>query len=240
MSLKLKALGLAVFAALAVGAVSVVSAAADEGGVAHSDVDWTHITGKQEGSLHENALVDHDEEDAVTCSTANFTASVAGKTQTEITVTPTYAGCETTENEYPTTVNMNGCTYTLTFTDDPAQKHHTVHLGCPAGKTVKISVNPPFVGECHTYIPPQTPTTGGVTYTTHTIEEKHATETTHLHALTLDITIEGITNTKEETGFGCAGGGGHSQNSTLKGTVTVEGKDTDGKLTNITVTTAKE
>jgi ketosteroid isomerase-like protein len=235
MSLKLKALGLAMFAALAIGAVSVVSAGADTGGVMHSDVEWTHITGEQEipvppPTVHDNRLIDHVQEDAVQCKVATFTANVAAKTATEVTATAHYTECETTNNGYPTNVNMNGCHFVLTFTDEAAAKHHTAHLVCPAEKNVKISINPPIVGECHTYIPSQTPTTGGVVYTQIEIAGKKA--------LTLDVTIQGITNTKEETGFGCGGAGGHDNQSTLEATIKVQGKDTVGNPTNISVTTA--
>jgi hypothetical protein len=238
MSLKLKALGLAVFAALAAGAVSVVSAGADTGGVMHSDVEWTHITGKQEGSLHSNVLVDHLLKNSVTCKTANYTASVGKKTATEVTVIPEYKECSTTDPVYPATVNMNGCHFTLTFTDLPEAKHHTAHLECPAGKEVKVSVNPPIVGECHIYIPPQTPTTGGVAYT----NKKHPNPETSPHAITLDITVEGITVTREPTGFGCPEGHTHDNKNTLKGTVIATGFETapGSKQVNITVTTAKE
>jgi hypothetical protein len=233
MSLKLKALSLSVFAALAVGAVSVVSAPADTGGVAHSDVDWTHIKAKQYGSLHENTFFSHGLGDGVTCETAEYTASVPTKTVGEITVTPTYANCKTTDG-FPATVNMTDCSFVLTFTDDPNQEHHTAHLECPKGVThAHVSVNPPIVGECHLTIPPQTPTTGGVTYT----NIKHPTGTSP-HSLTLNITAEGITHTAVETGFGCGGDDGVTNNTTLNGKVIATGFDTGGKQVNITVTTA--
>jgi hypothetical protein len=237
MSLKLKALGLALFAALAVGAVSVVSAGADSGGVMHSDVDWTHLTGKQEGPtetemLHENVLHDFDLDNAVTCEVANYTATLAEKTATEVTVIPEYDKCKTTTGGYPVEIDMTGCNFRLTFTDVAAEKHHTAHLVCPPEKNVDITVDPPLVGVCHITIPPQTPTSGGIAYTTHQYAGSEK------HGVTLDITAEGITNSKVSTGFGCGSAPTHSNNSALTGTVTVEGKDTENKQVNVTVTTA--
>jgi hypothetical protein len=230
MSLKLKALGLAVFAALAVGAVSVVSATADTGGVFHSEVSWTHIKGAQEGTLHQNALIDHGEGDAITCSTVSYTGNTDALTETEITVTGSYSGCKTTNNGYPVTVDMTGCAFVLTIGDAAGLKHHTSHLECATGNEVDVTINPPFVGECHIKIPAQTPTTGGTAYKGITVGGKNA--------LTLDITVEGITSTKTETGFGCLGAPGHTNNSTLKGTVVAEGFNTAGGRVNISATTA--
>jgi hypothetical protein len=232
MGIKLKALGLGLLGALAVGGVGVVSAPADTGGHFTSDVEWTHFKGGQEGSLHENVLIDHDLNSAITCKTATYTANVAGKTQTEITVEASYAECKTTAKEgfeYPVTVNMNGCAFVSTIGDEAGLKHHTLHLECPVGKEIKLSINPPVVGECHIYIPPQTPTTGGVAY--------KAIEVGGKHALTADIIVEGITQKKEETGFGCGGAGGHSNDVTADSTVIVEGFDTAGSPVNITATT---
>jgi hypothetical protein len=235
MSLKLKALGLALFAVLAVGAVSVMSATANPGekqGHFTSDAagPWTHITGAQEGTLHENVFLDHALGDAVTCSTATFTASVGVATATEITVTPTYAGCKTTNEKREAHVDMNGCAYVLTIFEKPETRDQTTHLECPPGKEVTLTITGPFGVKCTIHIPPQTPTTGGVVYTTTTDANKK-------HTLTLDITAFGITNNRTEEGFGgCLFNAGHGNNATLLGKVAAGGKDTAGKVVNITAT----
>jgi hypothetical protein len=230
MSLKLKALGLSVFAALAVGAVSVVSAGADSGGVAHSDVEWTHIKGAQEGTLHQNVF--SAPVGAVTCKKAEYTASVGPKTVGEITVTPTYGECGVTGQSYTTHVDVNGCAFVLTFTDKSAEKHHTAHLECPKDKSITITIDPPIVGECIIHVWPQTPTTGGVAYTNKLDGTKHD--------VTLDITAEGIEYTETSTGFGCGHGTAetHHNDADLIGTVTATGFNTAGEQVNLTVTTA--
>jgi hypothetical protein len=233
MSIKLKALGLALFAVLAVGAVSVMSATANPGeklGHFTSDVNWTHVTGSQEGTLHENVFLNHALGDGVTCSTAAFTGNVSGFTATEITVTADYKGCKTTEEKRDVHVEMNGCAYTLTIFEKPEVKDQTTHLECPAGKEVTLRVTGPFGVKCTIHIPPQTPTSGGVVYTTTTDANKK-------HTLTLDITAFGVTNNRTEEGFGgCLFNAGHDNNATLLGKVTAEGRDTAAKVVNITAT----
>jgi hypothetical protein len=231
MGIKMKALGLGLLAALAVGGTSVVSAPADTGGVFHSDSNWTHIAGSQEGALHENVL--SSGLGNITCGTANYTANVGGLTATEITVQPTYANCKTTEDGYPITIDINGCAFVLTISDDPATKHHTMHLECPTGKEITFTINPPIVGECTIHIPPQTPTTGGVVYKNviHPVGGKHN--------LTIEVTIEGITHTQTEHSFGCGGGGEQHTNAfTFKSTITTVATNTEGAAVNVTATTA--
>jgi hypothetical protein len=230
MGIKLKALGLGLLAALAVGGVGVVSAPADSGGVVHSDVEWTHIKGAQEGTLHQNVFI--TPAGSFTCKKAEYTASIGPKTVGEITVTPTYGECGLTNQSYTFHVEMNGCAFVLTFTDKSAEKHHTGHLECPKEKEVTITKDPPFVGECIIHIPPQTPTAGGVAYTNKLDGTKHS--------VTLDITVEGITYTETSTGFGCGHGTAdtHRNDTNLIGTVTATGFDTGGNQVNLTVTTA--
>jgi hypothetical protein len=235
MSLKLKALGLALIAALAVGAVSVMSATANPGekqGHFTSDAAgaWTHVTGSREGTLHENVFIDHALGDALTCTTVNATASVGVATATELTATPTFAGCKTTNEGREFHVDMNACAFVLTIFEKPETKDQTTHLECPAGKEVTLTVTGPFGVKCTIHIPPQTPTTGGVVYTTTTDANKK-------HTLTGEITAFGITNNRTEEGFGgCLFNAGHGNNATLLGKATAQGKDTNGKVVNITAT----
>jgi hypothetical protein len=230
MSIKFKALGLAVLAALAVGAVSVVSAGADSGGVIHSDVQWTHVVGAQEGPSEDNRLHDFTVNDAVTCDSVTYTGSVGGKTPTQLTVIPEYTECHT-QKGFPASIQMNGCGYTLTFADMFVE-HHTAHLQCPTGKTVVATVNPPIVGECHVHIPPQTPTEGGVAYTTIVENGKHAQ--------TLNVTAEGVTVNRIDTGGGCLGHAGHDNVTSLTATAVLTAYDTNVKQVNLTVTTESE
>jgi hypothetical protein len=229
MGIKLKALGLGLLAAFVVGGTSVVSAPADSGGVMHSDVEWTHLKGAQEGSWEANVLHDFSWEETYTCEVAKFTASISGKTATEVTVAPELEGCED-QNWWPLNLNMNGCTFVVTFTDQSAAKHHTAHMECPAGKEAVNTLDPPIVGECLTSFPPQTPTTGGVTYKTIEVSGKHA--------ITAEVAVEGITSTRTDVGFGCSEGSGHDNEMDLTATIKVEGFNTNAEPTNVTVTTA--
>lgn len=231
MSFKLKALGLAMFATLAVGAVSVVSAGADSGGVIHSDVQWTHIVGEQEGTSEDNRIHDFTLNDAVTCDSVTYTGSVGGKTPTQVTVIPEYTECHT-QKGFEAKIHMNGCGYTLTFADMFVE-HHTAHLQCPPEKTAVVTVDPPIVGECHIHIPPQTPTEGGVAYTTIVENGKHAQ--------TLNVTAEGVTVNRKDVGVGgCGGHAGHDNVTSLTATAVVTAYDTNVKQVNLTVTTESE
>jgi hypothetical protein len=236
MSFKLKALGLALLASLAVGAVSVISATANPGekqGHFTSDAagPWTHITGVQEGSPQENGYIDHvGGFTTITCTAINYTASVSTSTATEITVTPDYTGCETEGGSGFVHFDMNGCALLLTIFEKPETKDQTMHLECPAGKEMTLTNTGPFGVKCTIHIPPQTPTTGGVVYTTTTSANKK-------HTLTLDITAIGITSTRTEEGFGgCLFKPGHGNNNTFIGKAAVEGVDTAKNVVNITAT----
>jgi hypothetical protein len=224
MSIKLKALGLALFAALAVGAVSVVSATAETGGHFTSESDWTHITGTDVGGVAENYLIDTPDNSRVTCPAGQvkYTASISGTTVTQITATAEYPnGCEIRGTfNGPATVHMNGCDFTLTV--ESAEPEHTAaHLVCPTDKEVTVTADPATIGSCIIHIPPQTPTSGGVVY--------EAGEHNGAAGLTLNITAEGVTVNETPSGFlGCGTVSGHHNDSDLYGTATVSGKDTDG------------
>jgi hypothetical protein len=97
----LKALGLALMALAAIGALMASSAAAAE---FHSESEKTTIVSKAEGHHVFDAA-----SNSITCTEANFDATTTKKTTSEITFTGTYGGC--TFFGVGVTVEMNNCDY---------------------------------------------------------------------------------------------------------------------------------
>jgi hypothetical protein len=170
MSLKLKALGLSVIAAMAVSAVAVMNASANGEGHFVSEVNSTHITGFEgPGTAHRLHLTNHGLSGEVGCNTVSYTATANANTVNSLTVAPSYAGCITTGTNTNVPVHVNGCTYTFTVAKGTTNNtEQTVHLICPAGKAIQVT-HP----ACTVTIHPQTVNTG-VTYTHITENGKNA------------------------------------------------------------------
>jgi hypothetical protein len=233
MSLKLKALGLSLVAAMAVSAFAVMSASANEKGHFVSDVAHTVLKGTEgPGGAHRLHLTNHKGEGPLGCDEASYTATTTTATVTSLTVSPSYAKCYTTpgapgwtpENDIPVTVN--GCTYTFTVAEKTVNTtEQTVHLLCPAGK--KIEVHHP---NCTVDIHPQTivpeankPT---VTYTDIENPITKKREITLDANVTFSITRHGLCQFVLPTNdFG-----------KLIGSATFSGFDTENKQVNITAT----
>jgi hypothetical protein len=223
MSLKLKALGLGILAALSVSAFAAVNVAANgEGHFVTTGTTHATIEGTETG-VHKTEFTAHGLEGGIVCDEIKYHGTTTAETVTSITITPTYNKCHTTpDGAGTTTVTMNGCTYTFTVakgTTDATEQ--TVHLLCPPGKSVEIH-HP----NCTITIHAQTIETG-VTYTTLFENGKHT--------ITLDLTKPGITFTTEYHGGICVFTG-TTHHGTLHGSVTVEAKTLAGALTNITAT----
>lgn len=250
MNRKLKALGLGLLALLAIGAYSNLGASATQGGHFASAAAHTHLEGL-ESNDHEvrmggffNAVVG--------CPGTTYGGTMEGTKVTKITVTPFYEECLWFGMKNPATIDMNGCTYLFTI-GKFAGAHNTVHLECPPGKEINVTLfsshqkhTEGTPDNCTIFIPPQTPE-NGVAYETTTELGKHA--------LTLDITIQNITYTKDgpcrfvfPTGKGPHGHstiGGVTVNHETKGlwiegTVTVRGMDEDLEPVNITATGSED
>jgi hypothetical protein len=105
---KLKAFGLALVAAMALGAVSA-SAASAVIPQAHSGsgTGTTYLTGFQVGT---NQL-DTEGGKNIKCSTVKLAGSYAGTTSNDIKIVPTYSGC--TAFGFTAHIEMMGCYYTL-------------------------------------------------------------------------------------------------------------------------------
>jgi hypothetical protein len=223
MSIKLKALGLALVAALAVGAVGVMGATASTGGHFISEQSHTIIKAEQVSS---HVLFDHELGIGITCKKASFEGTSNAITTTELTITPHYTECSG-GGDASVDVTMNGCAYVFTVNTSPATSDNTTHVECPAAKVIEVHVDPPIVGTCTITIKAQTPL-GGLTY--------EAGSSGGKSDISSNITISGIHAVKHESGFGCFGSAGTSETATLSGTATVKGFTTEGAAVGISAT----
>jgi hypothetical protein len=156
MNRKLKALGLAFVAALALTAVMASAAMAEAGFT--SSVSNPTLHGEQEGS-HEFTASASSGFGGITCETATFTGTGSGTFSTSQTVTPTYSNCE---DSFGRTVDVvtNSLHYIFTVTGTDAQ-------GTPIGNvhvTGHIQLTVTTGGTHCTVTISAEQTQGGVTY----------------------------------------------------------------------------
>jgi hypothetical protein len=214
---KLKAFGLTVVALLAVGAVSAQAASAEE--LFHAHARHVVLTGEQHPQFPNQAMriwVNGTEKGTLTCGKleawgdveSNNEGSPGTWTSTEATVHPTISEC--TSSFGSASVNTEECHYLYTPHTD-ANGHAEVHLTCPAGQSIKMSVG----GVCTISIGSQT--IPGVHYT-----NVNTTGETNDKQLTIHTT-SGKTIDYTSSGFGCALGGIPSSGTELEaeGTLTV-------------------
>lgn len=142
MTRKLKTLGIAMVAVLA---MSVVVASAAQ--AASFTGTPGAVSGKQEGK-HEFKT----KAGTVKCNTANFTGVAVASSPTQL-VTPTYGGC-LLGGAVEATVTMNECTYTLSAVTG------AVTINCPAGKQIEVDLK-----EVNCKIDIKAQTVGTLTYT---------------------------------------------------------------------------
>jgi hypothetical protein len=223
MSLKLKALGLGLLAALSVSAVAVMNAGANgEGHFVTTGNTHTHITAT-EGTLHKIHLVSHGLEGEIGCDESLITTTTTAETSADLSGTATYNKCYTTNGGTPgeVTVTMNGCTYTFTVAKGTVNTtEQTAHLICPHEGLKRVEVHHP---NCTITIPPQTVNTG-ITYTT-VLEN-------NIHAITAHVNVQFTT----EYHGGLCVFLGTNHTGTLKGTATVRAFNTVGGQVPITAT----
>jgi len=153
MNRKLKALGLALFAAFAMSAIGAQAASADlftsaaegEATVLTSSADEPHEFKYSGGT--------------VKCAVTNFSGTQTGNEATELTITPTYEEC--TFSGEPAAVRTNHCDYN--FTTETVEGFAVVHVECEnAGEHIEVEI--PSWDHCTLTIAPQT-VGQGVTYT---------------------------------------------------------------------------
>lgn len=172
MSLKLKALGLGVIVAIAMSALTTMSASANVGGHFTSDSP----TGKTVVNQTSSPESTHALEvvipglSGIVCDEMTATGEAVGSTVTEPIGNLTVAKCHTkggTPGEL--TFHINGCQARLTIAPgDPEKTEQTDDLICPAGKSIEAT-HP----SCAMRVPPQN-NISAFTYTTVIDNGKHA------------------------------------------------------------------
>jgi len=230
MSRKLKTLGLGLLAVMATSAFVAMNSNATVGGHFTNDAVNGHtiVTGTvTTGSTHGLAFVKEggNPDAESTCHLVIYTGTINAATVQSVTITPAWDNCTTGTfgSEISFGVHENGCTFTFT-SGKTGETHHTADVVCPAGKAIEIT-HP----NCTIKIPPQSlggGSKGGIVYTT-TVENNK-------HGFTLDMTVKGVTSHYEA---GICVFLGTTQNSEVKGSVTVRATDTAGTLVNLTETT---
>ena len=232
MTRNLKALGLSLAAVFAVSALGTSSASAVD--VVTSGSSSAILTGVGHNHTLSAGEVGFE------CTTAKFAATVKNG-DPEITADVLYEGtlnqtphvdqhCNSTSGT--ATVNMNGCASVLTGettgsapAGHTAGKDATVWLECPGANKVQITTS----GGYTLTIPPQTPTTGGVSYTNVASHNGNS-------AVAIKVTVAGITITCAGTFLCTLNGTPHHSNQweyTGDVTMTAYG-DTEGLPTPVT------
>lgn len=135
---KLKILGVAFAAVLAIGAVTASAASAVQ---FHSESEKTFFKGEQTNFVFDMTA------GTLTCKKVTYTGEGSATTSADITLAPVYSEC--TGFGMAATVDMNGCDYLYTT--------FVAHLICPAGKSMTITVGIPVRCTTHRY-------TGSKTY----------------------------------------------------------------------------
>jgi hypothetical protein len=140
MTRNLKALGLALIAIFAFGAVAASAASAETLDHFTSEKEKTILTGEQVGTEVDNVFgVKVAASLGVHCKKATYAGTTASVGVTAVTVVPTYFECSS--NLGPATVTNDRCAFVLTGTTDKHTKlteptegkvetHATVHLDC--------------------------------------------------------------------------------------------------------------
>lgn len=209
MSMKLKALGLAVLAVTAVGAFAVVNASAKIAGHFTTTTHHTIIKGTENGPNHDLRFIGEDGS-FITCTHASYEGAIPSPTTTtqSVEVTPTYKECSTSGTApHNISVHHNGCKYR--FDSAANAKHATVWVVCPAGSKIKIT-HP----NCEISVPAQQ--LSGVTYTAET-------RPSNKKGITIDVTVAGI-SAQYHNGLCVFLGTNHT--FTMEGSATVWGVNT--------------
>ncbi len=225
MTRKLKALGAALAAVMAMGAV--IATAAQAAGELEVDTDANGraaLTASRTGPEHAEHLLVVDgttPSGKVTtrCRVATFEGTVSGgpangkTTVSELLVTPTYAECSA--SSLALHFRMNGCKFLF---KGVAEKTATVTItGCTAGKTIEDEVT--AFGTCKITIGPQGPLNHAK------FVNKGGAGTNEMH-VTVELALTGITYTESAA---CPDPGVHN-NGTYNGSFTLKGfKDEGGK-----------
>ena len=229
MNRKLKALGLALFAAFAMSAVAASGASA----VTHdfessSTTGTTYLTAEALSTQQFYAKTGNSEEH-IDCSIVNVNGSIAGTTTDSVTVEPIYEGCKAFKpgTEVAARVKPNGCHYLftgITSEDVTGKESAEAHLTCPegvAGITIDLTI---FHFACVT-VPPQT--LHGITYKNNAGPPED---------ITLEADVHGIKSVTTES-TACTAG---EDEGLYKGNVTVKGFQDEAHKEQVNITTTEK
>jgi len=223
MNRKSKALGLVLFAAFSLSAVTASGASA-AGERFHSDGEHTILDFTQDGTESSATGLQTFTTTAgqLSCTGVEANVTLTGKTLSEITAVPVFTNCNKREgaDEHESLlihVQMTSCDYLLT--SEKSGIDAPVHIRCSTpGDHIHLKAT--FLGtelNCLT-IPSQTPTGGGLSY--HNIGASPRT-------LTIEATVTGVEYTEKGVcGSAVANDGIYTGNVLVRGTNT-EGKEVD-------------
>jgi hypothetical protein len=167
---KIKTLGLAVGATLALSA-ALASAAQAETGALTAPVYPAIVTGQQGPGVTFD--IGAGPARTVECATSDLDTTLAGPTD-PVTFKPLYAGCISNPGALPTTITTNGCDYSIGVsrpgTTGTPQTTGLMQnrLNCPAGQQLEIHVyenaakHAENISTCTYDIGPQGPVPGGI------------------------------------------------------------------------------
>jgi hypothetical protein len=142
MTRNLKAFGLALVAAMALGAIGAQTASAVVEHSFRSPVENTVLTGSFDPSTG-NHVFTATSGLIVECSAGTFSGTNVGKVLDRVTVHPKYSGC--TSSLGNVTVDTDGCNYTFysNTTEDaahsPGTEHAAVGLECESSHAIEIT-----------------------------------------------------------------------------------------------------
>jgi uncharacterized membrane protein len=210
MNRKIKALGLALVAALALTAVMASVASAQF----TSDKEHTILSGEQKKGTND-VFTAGSGFGGITCETATFSGTSTGTSAETQVITPNYSNCEDT---FERVVDLDNSSLTYTFTSGAGKG--TVHV--TGSMTLTVTSGGTVV--CTVEIKAQNGN-NGISYT-NLGGTKGVETTTH------------STNVKSTTSggfFNCGVSNGEHTNGTYDGTSVIVGTGTDGKVAAISV-----
>jgi hypothetical protein len=219
MNRKLKSLGIALVAALALTAVMASAASAQF----TSNKEHTILSGSQKTGTND-VFTAGEGFGGITCENATFSGTAVGTNEEDQTITPTYSNCK---DSFGRTVDIDNSGLTYTFTEEVTirdtagtllTEHAQVHVS--GGMTLTVTSGGSVV--C-TIVIKSGQTNHGINYTN--LGGTKGVETT-THATDVISTTSGGF-------FNCGISNGEHKNGTYDGTSVITGKDTSGAAAEI-------
>lgn len=206
MTRKLRALGLALFAALAIGAIGASLASASFP-LFHTEAEDTVLTGSQGQMANANVLT--TDLGALKCKEVKYMGTQEVFTTSTMTLKPKFEKCQLGEENAVVTVNSCAFVFHLGESTEPVEAQ--MDIECVDADQLVIHTE-----ECTTTIPPQ----AGLKKVTFTNEGEEATR-----SVIADLAVGEIHYV--EHGAGCASETQTTENGTYTGKITVTGEDSE-------------